>query len=323
MSATPSPASSVNPAIMGALAGAGGLGLVQLLRKAMQSKRDEEENGSPSILNGLLLGGLLGGGAGYGLHHLAGGQSPAAAAAAPRMPTPNADAMMRSLINGPSGGFNLRTGGMNGFSMPQASAKMTEGVAPGVSKSLMDIIPQHIREALSAGEDLPMGGPTLLDVAAKNQYGRDMANFQTASKAHRMQSLRAAGLRPGAPSGEMSTWDFLKGFGSAASPDRFAESYADTLNAASDKARSGAEAVANAAKKVGPALQSAGRAAGDGVYSGAYNAAAPVYENAAPVLNWLGADIPVPMQATLPPPPAPPMPAMPGSASLDNLFQRP
>ena len=64
----------INPRILAALVGGGGGALagggIQALRKMFQSKRDEEENGSPSILNGMLLGGLGGAGLGAGLQHM-------------------------------------------------------------------------------------------------------------------------------------------------------------------------------------------------------------------------------------------------------------
>lgn len=63
-------AEQLPPEAIAALVGAGGGGLVQLLRKMTQSKRDEEENGSPSILAGMLGGGLLGGGLGAGYRYL-------------------------------------------------------------------------------------------------------------------------------------------------------------------------------------------------------------------------------------------------------------
>lgn len=59
------------------LLGAGGGLAFQGLRKLMQSKRDEEEEGSPSLLKGMLLGGLLGAGGGAGIAHLLNrGQAP-------------------------------------------------------------------------------------------------------------------------------------------------------------------------------------------------------------------------------------------------------
>jgi len=65
------------PALAGGVAGAGVGGVVQLVRKLMQSRRDEEENGSPSILNGMLAGGLGGAGLGAGLQYMGqGGQGP-------------------------------------------------------------------------------------------------------------------------------------------------------------------------------------------------------------------------------------------------------
>lgn len=60
------------PALAGGVAGAGVGGVVQLVRKLMQSRRDEEENGSPSILNGMLAGGLGGAGLGAGLQYWSG-----------------------------------------------------------------------------------------------------------------------------------------------------------------------------------------------------------------------------------------------------------
>jgi hypothetical protein len=63
----------INPRILAAILGGGagalGGGAIQGVRKLMQSKRDEEENGSPSILKGMLLGGLGGAGVGAGLEH--------------------------------------------------------------------------------------------------------------------------------------------------------------------------------------------------------------------------------------------------------------
>jgi hypothetical protein len=59
------------------LLGAGAGGLVQLVRKMLQSRRDEEEEGSPSLLKGMLLGGL--GGAGFGAF-TGGGGTPSAPA---------------------------------------------------------------------------------------------------------------------------------------------------------------------------------------------------------------------------------------------------
>jgi len=64
----------IDPRILAALVGGGGGALagggIQALRKMFQSKRDEEENGSPSILNGMMLGGLGGAGLGAGLQHM-------------------------------------------------------------------------------------------------------------------------------------------------------------------------------------------------------------------------------------------------------------
>lgn len=56
---------------LGLIGGIGGLG-IQGLRKLFQSKRDEEENGSPSLLKGLLMGGALGAAGGAGLAHFGG-----------------------------------------------------------------------------------------------------------------------------------------------------------------------------------------------------------------------------------------------------------
>lgn len=74
------------PALAGGVAGAGVGGVVQLVRKLMQSRRDEEENGSPSILNGILAGGLGGAGLGAGLQYM-GGQ-PGGAPHGTGMPNP-------------------------------------------------------------------------------------------------------------------------------------------------------------------------------------------------------------------------------------------
>ena len=61
----------INPQLLAALVGggAGALagGAVQGVRKLTQSPEDEERNGSPSVLKGMLLGGLGGAGLGYGL----------------------------------------------------------------------------------------------------------------------------------------------------------------------------------------------------------------------------------------------------------------
>lgn len=56
---------------LGLIGGIGGLG-IQGLRKLFQSKQDEEENGSPSLLKGLLMGGALGAAGGAGLAHFGG-----------------------------------------------------------------------------------------------------------------------------------------------------------------------------------------------------------------------------------------------------------
>lgn len=92
----------MNPALIGALTGAGGLGLVQLLRKMTQSKKDEEENGSPSVLNGALLGALLGSGAGVGLSYLRQPQQREDA-------SPFSSSQIQGFLAGPAGGFNLNT----------------------------------------------------------------------------------------------------------------------------------------------------------------------------------------------------------------------
>lgn len=63
-------------AVTGGLMGAAGGGTIQLLRRLFQSKRDAEEEGEPSILKGMLLGGLGGAGLGAGLTHLMRDQDP-------------------------------------------------------------------------------------------------------------------------------------------------------------------------------------------------------------------------------------------------------
>lgn len=73
----------LSAALQGGMLGAAGGGTIQLLRRLFQSKRDEEENGSPSILNGLLLGGLGGAGLGYGLGGMGGQEAPAIWGGAP------------------------------------------------------------------------------------------------------------------------------------------------------------------------------------------------------------------------------------------------
>jgi hypothetical protein len=62
-------------ALLGGGVGAAGGGMVQLVRKLLQSRRDAEENGSPSILRGMLMGGLGGAALGAGAEHLAQGVS--------------------------------------------------------------------------------------------------------------------------------------------------------------------------------------------------------------------------------------------------------
>ncbi len=61
--------SPMDAALRLGLLGAGGGLAFQGIRKLLQSKKEEEEEGSPSLLKGLLLGGLLGAGAGGGLAH--------------------------------------------------------------------------------------------------------------------------------------------------------------------------------------------------------------------------------------------------------------
>ncbi len=61
--------SPMDAALRLGLLGAGGGLAFQGIRKLLQSKQEEEEEGSPSLLKGLLLGGLLGAGAGGGLAH--------------------------------------------------------------------------------------------------------------------------------------------------------------------------------------------------------------------------------------------------------------
>lgn len=61
--------SRILAAILGGGAGALGGGAIQGIRKLMQSKEDERREGSPSILKGMLLGGLGGAGLGAGLEH--------------------------------------------------------------------------------------------------------------------------------------------------------------------------------------------------------------------------------------------------------------
>lgn len=56
-------AAQINPLTLALLGGGLGLG-VQGIRRMMQSKREQEQEGSPSLMNGLLLGALLGGGYG-------------------------------------------------------------------------------------------------------------------------------------------------------------------------------------------------------------------------------------------------------------------
>jgi hypothetical protein len=84
----------VNPAVAGGVVGAGVGGVAQLVRKLMQSRRDEEENGSPSVLNGILAGGIGGAGLGAGLQYMgshgAGGTS-AAPSAVSRKPQTKID----------------------------------------------------------------------------------------------------------------------------------------------------------------------------------------------------------------------------------------
>ena len=82
-------ASYRDPALMGGLVGAGVGGVTQLVRKMFQSKRDAEENGAPSVMKGMLLGGLGGAGIGAGAHYMnnQGGASPAAAMVGAAPPT--------------------------------------------------------------------------------------------------------------------------------------------------------------------------------------------------------------------------------------------
>lgn len=60
--APPPPDPRIIAAVRGGLVGAGVGGLTQMLRSMFQSRRDEEENGSPSIMKGMLMGGLGGAG---------------------------------------------------------------------------------------------------------------------------------------------------------------------------------------------------------------------------------------------------------------------
>lgn len=67
-------ASTMDPnvlaALQGGVVGAGAGALIQGIRKLMQSRRDAEEEGSPSILKGMLVGGGLGAAGGYGLRNM-------------------------------------------------------------------------------------------------------------------------------------------------------------------------------------------------------------------------------------------------------------
>lgn len=91
----------MDPRILAALLGGGvgavGGGMVQLVRKLLQSRRDEEENGAPSIMRGILTGGLGGAALGAGAEHLARG-----AAAANEVRSP-AEAQPRYSLAGASG----------------------------------------------------------------------------------------------------------------------------------------------------------------------------------------------------------------------------
>lgn len=97
----------VSAAIQGGLLGAGGGALVQVLRRMLQTKQEQEEEGSPSILKGMLMGGLGGAGLGAGAAHYFGGgmgpQSPLLGeegtvqglpAMTPDMDKPNTDPMV-------------------------------------------------------------------------------------------------------------------------------------------------------------------------------------------------------------------------------------
>lgn len=62
----------ISAALQLGLLGAGGGLAFQGVRKMLQGRDDEEENGSPSLLRGALTGGLLGAAGGGGLAHLLG-----------------------------------------------------------------------------------------------------------------------------------------------------------------------------------------------------------------------------------------------------------
>lgn len=134
-------------ALQGALVGGAGGAVVQGIRKLMQSRREEEEEGSPSILKGMLVGGGLGAMGGAGLEHLM--RTPEGGAPGPMMnpgmsgggnpfttahsggyggahPRSHSDAMRAMLPQGDAGDTRVpsQMGSLQGLGMPGHPALM-------------------------------------------------------------------------------------------------------------------------------------------------------------------------------------------------------
>lgn len=116
---------SLNPQLLAALVGggAGALagGAVQGVRKLTQSRDDEERDGSPSVLKGMLLGGLGGAGLGYGAERMLGaGAGPSGQAGIPLRP-PEA---FSGLTRGAGPGQNFAMDAVNAAQQQKAFAAL-------------------------------------------------------------------------------------------------------------------------------------------------------------------------------------------------------
>lgn len=159
----------ISAALQLGLLGAGGGLAFQGVRKMLQGRDDEEENGSPSLLRGALTGGLLGAAGGGGLAHLLGlheGGAPSSsfgspppglgadlAGAAPK-PSPaslNPNSLMAALQDNEPFTMGARGGELSqafsgGMRAPSIYDGLLNGGGPPSSVSITDLadqIPAH------------------------------------------------------------------------------------------------------------------------------------------------------------------------------------